>query len=260
MGLVVLAQRGKLVLEGGARGKHLHADEMGQAPVHGVGGDGGGVQAVRVTHRGEDGDLGEPPEQHHVGPLLPAQDLSSLRHEPSKGPGGPLRLRRQGLGLQRGHPYPLRVRLANLFGQPLASQRQHEPVVSHWIDVNLHPGDAKGVQTTAEGSRLRGGDAPRPPVHQDVRRVHGAEVAPSGHVARLDVHPNAKGLQHAPAHLVLQRVVAKEGQMPRPAPGGDAGQHRRGQATGALLGQPVQVGEMGRLQLGLSRLRVGQAP
>ena len=48
-------------------------------------------------------------------------------------------------------------------------------------------------------------------------RVERAEVAADGHVVRLQLEADARRLEHAAADQVLERIVAEQAQVPRPA-------------------------------------------
>ena len=61
--------------------------------------------------------------------------------------------------------------------------------------------------------------------------------------------PGAQGLEDAPAELVLERIVAEEGQVGRPAARRDAHHDRIGDAADGAFRQRVEVRLAGRLEL-----------
>ncbi len=71
--------------------------------------------------------------------------------------------------------------------------------------------------------------------------------------------PDAGRLQRAAADQVLQRVVAEQAEVARAAAGADAGAHRNAAAQDAGLGQRVEVGRVGRFQLGPTARLLRQA-
>ena len=78
------------------------------------------------------------------------------------------------------------------------------------------------------------------------------EVAPGHEVVPADLDPGAQGLEDAPAELVLERIVAEEGQVGRPAAGCDAHHDRIGEAADGALRQRVEVRLAGRFELALA--------
>ena len=82
--------------------------------------------------------------------------------------------------------------------------------------------------------------------------VQGAEVAADRDVLRANLKIDAQRFEDAPADPVLERVVAEQAQMPRPAARRVARQHRQTQAADALLGAPVEVRRARGFQLRLA--------
>ena len=72
------------------------------------------------------------------------------------------------------------------------------------------------------------------------------------------VEVDAQRLEDAAADPVLERVVAEEGEVARPAARRDAEADRHGQAAEAVGGEPVEVHGVRLLQLGAAGLRIGQ--
>ena len=66
---------GDLVLDGHAGRQDGHADELGEAAVHGVDGDGGGVEAEDVGHVRDVRPLGEAAQEQHVRGMLVGEDV-----------------------------------------------------------------------------------------------------------------------------------------------------------------------------------------
>ena len=144
----------------------------------------------------------------------------------------------------------MRVGLGYLLGKPFSPQVEHKPVVLHRVDAQLRAVHLDAVQPLAKRGAKLGRDAARTAVNQKPIAVYGTEVAAGGHVSGLEFYVNPQRFQDASANLVFQRVVAEQRQVPRAAAGSDTRQDRRGQPAGALFRHGVEVGRVGRLQLG----------
>ena len=66
----------------------------------------------------------------------------------------------------------------------------------------------------------------------------------------LQLEADAGGFEGAAADEVLQRVVAEQAEVARAAAGADAGQHGNAAAADAALDQRVEIGRVGRFELG----------
>jgi hypothetical protein len=130
----------------------------------------------------------------------------------------------------------------------------------HGLDEDLGPRQPDAPQPVDELHGRLGADPSRAAVGDEALRVDGAEVTPRGDIARAQVELDAEGLEHAAADLVLERVVAEEAEVPRPAARGDARRDVSEEPTRRLPGQRGQVGNPGRLELRLPCLRPGQSP
>jgi hypothetical protein len=86
------------------------------------------------------------------------------------------------------------------------------------LDDELDPVDLDRTQPVAELDAELGGDAAGAPVGDPPVGVHRAEVAPRRHVARLEMEVDAERFEHAAAHRMLQRIIAEEAEVSRPAP------------------------------------------
>ncbi len=80
--------------------------------------------------------------------------------------------------------------------------------------------------------------------------VERAEVGADRHVVGPEFETNAGRFQGATADHILQRIVAEQAQMPRPAAGRDARLDRNAPAQHATAGQRVEVRRLGRFQFG----------
>ena len=84
-------------------------------------------------------------------------------------------------------------------------------------------------------------------------------------LARIATSPSCRceadagGFERAAADHVLQRVVAEQAQVPGAAAGADAGQHGNAAAQDAGFGERVEIGRVGRFQLGLAARLLRQA-
>src|SRR5881296_1612220 len=91
------------------------------------------------------------------------------------------------------------------------------------FDDELDPVDLDRTQAVAELDAEIGGDAAGAPIGDPPVSVHRAEVAPGGHVARLEMGVEADPFQRPAAHRMLERIIAEEPEVLRSAPRRDAG-------------------------------------
>ena len=143
----------------------------------------------------------------------------------------------------------LGVRLQDTLVEALAPQVQHEPVSLNGVYAEVRSLNVDLVQLPAQGNGNLRWHPACPAVQQEPITIHGAEVSPGRDVPFSEVDFDAQGLQRAAADEILQGVVAEEGQVAGAASWRHAGKDRDGQPAGTLVGQRVQVGGVGRLQL-----------
>ena len=93
-----------------------------------------------------------------------------------------------------------------------------------------------------------GRKAARAAVGHEAGLIHRAEIPAGGHIVWTQVKINAERFQHASPDLIVDRVIAKNGEMPGTAARGYPRPHRDGQPQDRLSGQRIQVGSAGRLQ------------
>ncbi len=163
------------------------------------------------------------------------------------------------LGRQRSVAGLLRIGVVDRVAQFLAAEDDDEAMFAHRLDEHLDAGYANRLQPFAHlDAALRRRPAGAA-VADETLGVERAEVAACGHVARADLEVNAQRLQDAATDAVLQRVVAEQAEMARPAARRDARQHRHTQAAHAVAGAGVEVRRPRRLQLGLAARLQGQS-
>ena len=173
-----------------------------------------------------------------------------LRQEVVQHLGGEGRLRGvvQGVHFVDLDPHFVGVVVADAAGEPRPPEDDAGPVPGAGLDQQGDAGVGQAVQVRHKGAGV--GDAAGPAVGDHQVLVHGAQVAPQGHVAGLQVHAQPRHFDGAPAGVVLVDVVAQDGQVAGVAAGAQAdadGVHHAGDAPG---GQGVQIGGAGRLQGG----------
>jgi hypothetical protein len=165
-------------------------------------------------------------------------------------------------GGQRGNAKLLGIGVVYVGHERLAcggAQNEHKAVFFDGLDKGL---DARQLDVAQQGDQLLvelGRDAAGAAVGDEPVLVNGAKVAPGGHILWLEVKTDAQRLQDPPADVVLQRVVAKQGQVGRTAARGDAGPHRHGQPQLGTACQGIEVGCDRRLQLGLAIKVAGES-
>jgi hypothetical protein len=128
------------------------------------------------------------------------------------------------------------------------------------LHEDLDAGQRDRLEALGQPEVDLGGDAPGAAVRDQAGAVHAAEVPARGHVARAQVELDPKPLEHSTSHQVLQRIVAKEPEVPRPAPRRDPRRHMPEQPTRPLSGKMIEIGDPGRLELRLPGLRPRKTP
>ena len=176
-----------LVAKGHARGNDPHVGDGSETPVHRISGDGRRVQMIYPPEFRKIGKLSPSPEQNHVGGLFLGQKTPGLGYELPDDFGGKFTRGLQGSRRAGRQTLALGVGLFHRFGQTLAAQAQHEPVVLHRHHVHLDAGDLDTVEALTQRSAQLGPDPARPTVGQQARVVHGAEVAARGQRRRAAV-------------------------------------------------------------------------
>ena len=96
--------------------------------------------------------------------------------------------------------------------------------------------EINGAQPVDKRGGALAGDPTGAPVRDPALRVQCAEVAASGDIGSTEGEVDPDGLQHTPADLDLERVVAKEAQVPGAGPGRNAVAHRERSAQRAAGG------------------------
>ena len=255
--LPVLAERRHLVGESGAGLEHFHPDELGKTAIHRVRRDGRGAQAENLGKAGQGRQLVEAAQQHHVGRSGVRESLACLGDEAVDQIGGAL-----GAGLEGSHgkggPQSLRIGLTQAAAEAGAAQDEHEPVLLDGLHQHLDAGKPDVAQPLGQPDVHLGRDAPGPPVGDAARRVDGAEVPASGHVAGSEVELDAQRFEHTAAHRVAQRVITEEPEVPGATARCDARCHVAEQSAGGLGGERVEVRQARRFHLRLAGLQVGQ--
>ena len=163
---------------------------------------------------------------------------------------------RERLGRDGRMAFLLRVGVLHAAVEAVSAEQDGEPVLLARLDDDLDvadPGDGLGEQG-AQLAALLGGGAAGAAV-RDEALVERGEVRPGGHVARGHRKAHAERLEHAAADFVLQRVVAEQRQVRRPAARRDAAADRVGQPAFRLAGELVQAGDVRRLQFGPALVR-----
>ena len=191
-----------------------------------------GRSLKRVLHGRDGGELGEAAEQGRVGLGLALENGGDIVEEAvddGRGLGGFGRERGR---RERGLALLLRIGVAEGVGQSLGREAGHETMLFAREDPDLEPlalGEM-GVEILADPDVLLGRDAAGPAVGDEAVPDRG-EIAAGDEIVPADLDPRAQGLEDAPAELILQGVIAKEGQVRRAAARGDAHHDRIGHAA-----------------------------
>ncbi len=144
----------------------------------------------------------------------------------------------------------MRVRVGQRPFQTVTPEKDHEPVAFARFDDDLGVADFFDFlrEHQAKVFADSGVNAAGPAVGDDAFGVKRAEVGAGGHVARAEVQAQPERLDDATAYLELERIIAEQGQVARPAAGRDAGRDGKDPALGRVLAERVQVGSAGRFE------------
>ena len=238
----------------------FHADQLGQALVHRIDGDGGGLQPVDVFIARQGGGIGETAHRQPVGLRLALEQLLGLHDELPGDLGRLLAAGVVGLGIQRRHAGLLRIGVGHVAAQALAAKDDAETVLLDRLDKDLDAGDFHFAQFDGQRGALLAGNAAGAAVGDVAGRIERDKIATHGNVLGPQLEAHAGRLQGPAADRILQRIVAEQAQVSRAAAGGNAGQNGNRTAQRADFCQGVQVGRLGGLQLGRSARLQGQSP
>ena len=180
------------------------------------------------------------------------QNLAGLPQEFIGDLGGLLRAGTAGHGGERRHAGGLRVGVVDVAPQAFAAEDDDQPIFLHRPDEDFDAGDGDFVEFFAEPLADVAGDAAGAAVGDVAGGVDRAEVAADGDVVGAELEIDAEGFQDAAADDEFQRIVTEQAEMPRPAAGGDAGQHRDAQPQRSALGQRVQIRRVGGFEFGFA--------
>ena len=263
----VLGQRLDLTVQGVLVAFHrqdFHAHQAGQALVHGVTGDAGGIQLVHVGETGEVRHVAVPAEQHAVHLRFFLQGQFGAGNESIDERRGLLAgrvVRGGGHGL---HAHHLRVDIADVRTQRLAilgAEHHHETVLGLGVDFHRNAVDAGngGLQFRHYlHVLLVAGAASAAVIHEAVRAQRG-EITTHRDIPRVQFHADTHRGQRPAPHHVLQRIVPEQAQVAGAATGRDARAHQFHQAHLRIRRQFVQVGGVRRGQFRLAVQFHGQA-
>jgi hypothetical protein len=240
-----------LVVEAGRAAQHVHADQSGDAAVHGVDRDRRRPQPVALGEPGEVTVGVEAPQQQPVRCGLVGQQPTGLGVELVDQLDGALGVRIEGRGLERRPAGRLGIRVGDALVEPLAPQDDEHAVLALMAeehlgavetDVLLEPGDQRGGFVVGDTSGAAIGDGA-------VGRER-AQVAAGGDIAGAQLEVEAGGAQGPPAELEVLGVVAEQPQVARPRAGRDPRADRLDQPGDAFGRQPVEVRRRRLLELG----------
>ena len=192
--------------------------------------------------------------------MLVAQLRAGLSRKLVHNRGGSPGLGSQGLCRARLQACLLRVRIVDAAVEPPTPQHKQKPVLFFRLDKDFRALRPNLAQQAAQLPVFLRADPPRPPVRDNARLVHRAEIAPSRHVLRPQVEIDPQGREHSAPDLIAKGIVAEQGQMGGTAAGRQADPNRDMQAANTCLGQPVQVRNTGGLEFCLPVLRIRQPP
>ena len=192
------------------------------------------------------GLVGNPAHQEAVGRLLLRDDrqggLVKVSHQLGGFPGlGILGVHGRRGG--NGETLAVRIGISQRPLQAFAAEDHHEAVALAGLDDDLgiahflHLLRKQGAELFAD-PRV---NPPGAPVGDDAFGVERAEIGACRHIARAQFEAQPERLDDAAADLELQRVIAKQAQVARPAPRGDARRNGNHAPLRGILRQRIHV-------------------
>ncbi len=231
---------------------HVHPDQFGNAAVHRIAGDAGGLEVVGILVGGQAWIGGEAAQIDAVGPGLIGQRLARFLQplvvELGSAFGGGIGR----FGGQRWNARFLWVGVGQAGVQALTAHYHDDAVFLDLMDFCFDAGDLNIVENLDDRGCFFVRDAPGAPVGDVAFGVEAAQVAAGGDITGVDIHADSRGRERPAADIVDQRVIAEQGQVGRAGAGGQASADGDGLAQAALRGETVQI-------WGLSSLECGRA-
>ncbi len=254
-----LDERGRIL---GGRGhvRDRHPRQPGDPPVHRVLGTAGRPESVAVQIGRIGLVAGEASGEEAVRDRFVGEDVAYLLQQALNHVRGASTFLARGPDRVGRQPGALGVGVLELCEESLTPEHQDDTMLLLRDEVDLHAIGSFDpfVDPIDHPACLFVGGSPGPSVRHRPVLGEGGEVEPGRDITRRQLEADAQRAQHAAADQLLDRVVAEEGEVCRPAAGRDPLPDRAEKPDRALRGQSVQVGRPRRLQLGAPGVGVRQ--
>ena len=154
------------------------------------------------------------------------------------------------LGASGADPFPAGIGVGDVGAGGIAAQDHDEAVFADMLDEDLGALDPDLLElwTTARAGSLAIRPARRSVIRPCASTVQKLPRAATSFGLQIEV--DAERLEHPAADLVLDRIVAEQAEMARPAAGRDAGADRDRQAADIVPDQGIEIRGRGGLELG----------
>ena len=120
--------------------------------------------------------------------------------------------------IQRRHAGSLRIGVVYVSLQAFAAEDDHEAMLFYRLNEHFDARHLHRPQPDRNCLALLARNATGAAIGDFAGRVKRAEISASCHVVRPQLEADARRLQCPAANQILERIVAKQPQMPRPAP------------------------------------------
>ena len=110
------------------------------------------------------------------------------------------------------------------------AEHDDQAILLHVANKDLHAGDFDLIQLLTQPRADVARNPPRTTVRNVSGRVDRTKIPADGDIIRAKFEVNSQRLQDTATDVVLQRVIAKQAQMPRSASGRNSRQHRNAEA------------------------------
>ena len=260
---VLLLQQLDLFLESMRTSKHLHPDKPGDSPVHRIGRDSRRIGTVEFVKRNDLRQTRKSTQEHAGGDLFIRQDFPGRSQEglyqTRRALGGGI----SGYNRKKLQPFTLGIVVIQVCAELSSTKEHREPML---LAVEQEQLDIREFALETLSEFLAQPDIffiwwpPCPAVMNNIVAVNRGEIRPRCQVARLHIEIAAERLKNSSSELNLVGLIPPEGKVGRAAPGSDPGSNRKRPAKRRAAGQPVEIRDVGGLQLGTAGCRVRKPP
>ncbi len=240
----------------------FHADELGEAFIHRIDGETGGLEEVTILEQGNVRLMGDAAHEKAVGGFLGGNDGEGLFVKFGDEFGsfflaGGIGVGRSGSG--NGEAFAIGVGVGEWAFKAFAAENDDEAMAFAGFDNDFGVANFSDF-LGEEGAEVFGDfgfDAAGATVGDDAFGIEGAEIGAGGDVASLEFDAEAEGLDDAATNLKFHWIVPEEAEVAGAAARRDAGGDGNHAALGTGFGEGVKVGGDGGFEGGEKILFLG---